>query len=482
MYNYYMNRYRNNILIIILSLLIILTSCQKTQNLETLPQYSKSVVTTVSQTQKETLTTTKIINTPTPSQNPEEKEDINIELLNKLNSEQVILIKVENKNDFHAKLFFYEKVDNNWIKQIDNIQATVGKNGIYKQKEGDSKSPFGIFSLGSAFGYENKLDTAYPFLQTIISHHWVDDVNSKYYNQLVNYIDGGIKDFNSSEQLITFDVYKYGIFINYNRENEKGLGSAIFMHIYRSTDSPTGGCVALDEQNLKYIIEHLNINKNPLIVIGEVDKVNQPNRLNNEFVFVKDIIPDILVDAKYYTNDNFLGRQVDGYMSNTAILKYDATLSLSQVQKQLLKNNLSLIIYDAYRPKRAVEDFVNWVSIQNDTINKQKFYPDINKDKLIEYGYIGKTSNHSKGNTVDLSIIDLKTGEPLDMGSIFDYFGEISHYNSNSITKEQLNNRKLLRDIMVKYNFSPYDNEWWHFSYDKNKYLNSERYDFVIKY
>ena len=475
-----MKIYKTKLLLLFLSLVLLVSSCTRVIELENSPSPSSivtqklvesSVVTTIMETVKVTPSPTIII-----------EKDTKDDLLNSLDSEQVIIIEVEDESSLYSKLSFYEKVNNTWIEKLSDIPSTVGKKGINKEKEGDSKTPTGIYSLGSAFGYENDLDTKYPFLEITYMHNWIDDVNSKYYNQLVNYIDGNKKVFDSSEQLITFDVYKYGVFINYNLENEKGLGSAIFLHIYRSVDSPTGGCVALDEENLKYIIENLDKSKNPLIVIGNVNEIQQPNRLTDEFVYIKDLIPDILIDAKYYSDDNFLGKQVDGYMSNTAILKYDATLALNKIQKELLEMNLSLIVYDAYRPQKAVDHFVSWVNDSNDIINKEDYYPNVDKSKLIEYGYIGALSNHSKGNTIDLSIIDLKTGKPLDMGSIFDFFGDISHYNTNKITNEQFDNRKLLKDIMEKYNFSPYINEWWHFSYDREKYLNSIRYDFDVKF
>jgi len=480
---------KNKIVIIILILLVLLfSSCQKQVSVKHIETTTPVMTTTTMST---TRGTTALIN-PTPSPTKEIiKENQNIAFLDKLDSEQVILIKAIDNNTFYSTLSYYEKINNVWTNIIKETPSTIGKYGIDKTKEGDLKSPTGIFSLGSAFGFGPKLNTKYPFLTLDNSLYWVDDNNSIYYNQLVHYIDGNKKEFKSAEQMAKFDVYKYGIFIDYNLERKSDLGSAIFMHIFRSEDSPTGGCIATDEENLKLIISRLDVHKNPLIIIGDDEdytsyysknNIIQPNRLHDEFVYIKDVIPDILVDAKYYTENNFLGRNVNGYQNNTAIIKYEVVLALLDIQKDLLKENLSLIIFDAYRPQKAVDDFVTWAKDSSDTKEKENYYPNVAKNKLIEYGYIGALSNHSKGNTVDLSIVDLKTGQLLDMGSHFDFFGEISHYATQKITKIQFNNRKLLRDRMKTAGFSPYDNEWWHFSYDYQKYSKASRYNFDIKY
>jgi len=475
--------------IILVLLVLIFSSCQKQESIQQVNTTTSKVTTMVTTI---TNTTTKVISSTIPAPSKEiVKKDQNIALLNKLDSEQVILIKAMNDNNFYSILSYYEKIDGIWTNIIKEIPSTIGKYGINKTKEGDLKSPTGIFSLGSAFGFAPKLNTKYPFLKLDNSYYWVDDIESVYYNQLVHYIDGNRKEFISGEQMATFDVYKYGIFINYNLERKRSLGSAIFMHIYRSKDSPTGGCIATDEENLKLIISRLDIQKNPLIVIGDTydyvkyyneDNIVQPNRLHDEFVYIKDVIPDILIDAKYYTGDNFLGRRVKGYKNNTAIIKYEVALALLDIQRELIKENLSLIIFDAYRPQKAVDDFINWANDSNDIKEKENYYPNVPKNKLIEYGYIGALSNHSKGNTVDLAIVDLKTGQLLDMGSHFDFFGEISHYATDKITKAQFNNRKLLREKMISKGFSPYDNEWWHFSYDYQKYSKTNRYNFDVKY
>lgn len=480
------------ILLIIISLLLVSCTTTKSTNISTTPTittiFGQIVTTSTNQTSTSSEQITTVIPTPIESQPPQ--LSVIEQLLSKVNSEQVLLVQVEDDSNLYATISFYEKIDEQWLTILDNEKATVGKNGIDKVEEGDFKTPTGIFTLGSAFGYEENIDTTYPFLELKSTHHWVDDVLSIYYNQLVNYQTGNYKEFNSSEQLVTFDVYEYGVFIDYNLRNVSGSGSAIFLHIFRSESSPTGGCVAVSKENLQLIISKLNTQKNPIIIIGDEDDylqmatntLNQPNRLIEEFVYLKEIIPDVLIDAKYYTDDNFLGRQVVGYEDNTAIMLLEAAYALKNVQQTLLENNLSLLVFDAYRPQRAVDDFVTWVNSDELPINKEQFFPDINKNDLIEQGYIASMSSHSKGNTVDLTIIDLLTGQPLDMGSPFDFFGDISHFDTISITTEQVANRQLLRDVMMNEGFSPYSKEWWHFSYNSQQYTNAARYDFIVVY
>lgn len=474
------------ILILILIISLMLVSCETNDVTDLITQHTITSLTSVTSLTSKPITTSE----PAPSISQPQQLTITEQLLDKVDSEQVLLVKVKDDSDLHATISFYEKVDRQWILLIDNEKATVGKNGIDKTSEGDIKTPTGLFTLGSAFGYKENIETSYPFLELSPTHHWVDDVQSIYYNQLVNYQIGNYKEFNSSEQLVTFDVYEYGVFIDYNLNNDKGVGSAIFLHIFRSEDSPTGGCVATSKENLQLIISKLNLYKNPIIIIGDEDdylnmvtnEINHPNRLPEGFVYLKEIIPDILIDAKYYTGDNFLGRQVVGYEDNTAIILEESAYALKRIQQILLKNNLSLLVFDAFRPQRAVDDFVTWVNSEELPVNKEQFFPDINKNELIGQGYIASLSSHSKGNTIDLTIFDLQTGQPLDMGSSFDYFGEISHFETTNITSLQVANRQLLRDVMMNEGFLPYSKEWWHFSYNSSQYTNADRYDFIVTY
>ncbi|MCB4809556.1 M15 family metallopeptidase [Tamlana sp. 62-3] len=187
-------------------------------------------------------------------------------------------------------------------------------------------------------------------------------------------------------------------------------------------------------------------------------------QLPKGFVYVKDVIPDLDVELRYNTTNNFLGKHVEGYFANRLILTKQAAEALKLVQEELQQQNLCLKVYDGYRPQEAVNHFVKWARVLDDTINKSTFYPKEKKKNLFKNGYIASKSGHSRGSTVDLTIIDANTGTPIDMGSPFDFFGEQSWVTYGKITKKQHDNRILLQRVMQKHGFRSYSKEWWHFT------------------
>lgn len=202
-------------------------------------------------------------------------------------------------------------------------------------------------------------------------------------------------------------------------------------------------------------------------------------QLPKGFVYVKDIIPDLNVELRYNTDNNFVGKRIEGYRSNKLILTSQAAYALKQVQAALQNQNLCLLVYDGYRPQRAVNHFMSWAKNLNDTINKQKFYPKVKKKDLFKEEYIATRSGHSRGSTLDLTIIDGNTGKPIDMGSSYDFFGEASWVNFEGITKEQKANRQLLQTVMLQNGFRNYPKEWWHFTLRQEPFLDTY-FDFVI--
>ena len=193
---------------------------------------------------------------------------------------------------------------------------------------------------------------------------------------------------------------------------------------------------------------------------------NQDNNLcydASEFVLLSDVIPDILLDIRYYSSFNFVGERIDGYELPLAFITKKTAIALKNVSEQIRKQGLRFKIYDAYRPQKAVDHFVRWASDINDIRMKESFYPEVDKKDLFEAGYIAARSSHSRGSTVDLTLFS-DQGYDLDMGSPFDYFGEISHPDYQDISEKQHENRMLLRDLMVKNGFIPYEKEWWHFT------------------
>jgi len=203
------------------------------------------------------------------------------------------------------------------------------------------------------------------------------------------------------------------------------------------------------------------------------------NNLEDGFVYLKDIDDSIIVDLKYYSSENFTGQLVEGYHSNTAILTNEAASALSNAQDDFNKLGYSLILYDAYRPQRAVDFFVQWSKNLNDTINKRIYYPNIKKSELFKLGYIAYKSGHSRGSTVDVSLVEISTNNELDMGTIFDYFGIESHTFFNDISETQKSNRLILYEIMSKNGFKNYSKEWWHFTLENEPY--KKYFDFLVK-
>ena len=203
------------------------------------------------------------------------------------------------------------------------------------------------------------------------------------------------------------------------------------------------------------------------------------NNLEEGFVYLNDIDDSIIVDLKYNSNENFTAQFIEGYHSNTAILTKESALALSNAQDDFNKLGYSLILYDAYRPQRAVDFFVQWSKNHYDTINKRIYYPNIKKPELFELGYIAYKSGHSRGSTVDVSLIEISTNKVLDMGTIFDYFGVESHTFFDDISEKQKSNRLILYEIMSNNGFKNYSKEWWHFTLKNEPY--QKYFDFLVK-
>jgi len=191
---------------------------------------------------------------------------------------------------------------------------------------------------------------------------------------------------------------------------------------------------------------------------------NQKQTLPEGFVYAKTVIPDLDVELRYYTENNFVGDTIDGYEANVLVLTKATAEKLKLIQDELQELNLCLKVYDGYRPQRAVNHFMRWAKVLNDTINKAQFYPDVAKRNLFKEEYIATRSGHSRGSTLDLTIANGETGEPLDMGSPYDFFGQQSWVNFEGITEAQKANRQLLQTVMLKHNFRNYAKEWWHFT------------------
>ncbi len=207
---------------------------------------------------------------------------------------------------------------------------------------------------------------------------------------------------------------------------------------------------------------------------------SQETTLPEGFVYLKDILPDIQVELRYASSNNFVGQSVDGYEADRCVISLEAANALKNLQEELYNYNLCLKVFDAYRPQTAVNHFVRWAKDLNDTINKQQFYPEVEKRNLFKEGYIASSSRHSSGSTVDVTLVDGNTGNELDMGSPWDYFGERSWVEYQDITNRQKANRQLLQTLMAKHGFRNYPKEWWHFTLYGEPYAG-QYFDFEIK-
>ncbi len=217
-----------------------------------------------------------------------------------------------------------------------------------------------------------------------------------------------------------------------------------------------------------------------LALLSACGAKTEQSGLPEGFVYVTDVIPTVQLDMRYAGEDNFVGAVVDGYEAPKAILTEEAAQALKKAADILEEQGYYIKIFDAYRPQRAVNHFIRWAKDLDDTRMKEKYYPDLDKSVLFELGYIAEKSGHSRGSTVDLTIVDKETGEELDMGSGFDFFGEISHHGTDLITPEQERNRNILRDAMVEAGFEVYPEEWWHYKLKDEPYPDTY-FDFPVK-
>lgn len=201
-----------------------------------------------------------------------------------------------------------------------------------------------------------------------------------------------------------------------------------------------------------------------------VAAAERPAGVPKAFVEVRTVAPDIVVDLRYFGRNNFLGRPVDGYTAPNCWLTRAAAERLAKVQADLRPFGLSLKVFDAYRPQAAVDHFVRWAKVPDDEDLKKRYYPSVPKQRLIPEGYIADQSGHSRGSTVDLTIVAVsddarrQVGEELDMGTPFDFFGAESHTENPNLTAQQKANRLLLRTLMERHGFVNYPKEWWHFT------------------
>ena len=221
------------------------------------------------------------------------------------------------------------------------------------------------------------------------------------------------------------------------------------------------------------------------------------------FVALHRVDPTILHDVRYTTRHNFIGRPIDGYRAPLCILTRPAARALERAQDAVLALGYSLKVYDCYRPQRAVDDFVQWAERLNADRMKAEFYPRVDKSQLFEDGYIAARSGHSRGSTVDLTLVRLPAApqpvwrpsmglvpcfapyrqrfpdNSVDMGTGYDCFDTLSHTLDPRIKPKAHQNRLMLKSILEAVGFINYANEWWHYTLADEPFPN-RYFDFPV--
>ena len=199
-----------------------------------------------------------------------------------------------------------------------------------------------------------------------------------------------------------------------------------------------------------------------------------------DFVYISDIAPDVQLDIRYYGTNNFIGTPIDGYEAPVAILSKPAALALKKANEAFTVQGYVIRVFDAYRPQSAVNHFIRWAQKPADTRMKTAYYPHLDKSALFTEGYIATRSSHSRGSTVDLTLIDRNTGKELDMGSPFDFFDPVSHLDAARLTPQQIANREILIGTMKANGFKTFAWEWWHYTLENEPYPNNY-FDFAVR-
>jgi D-alanyl-D-alanine dipeptidase len=201
--------------------------------------------------------------------------------------------------------------------------------------------------------------------------------------------------------------------------------------------------------------------------------------MNSDFVFVDEFVPGIRWDAKYATWDNFTGKPVDGYHANRIVGTRALCAALNRAQEEAASLGFGLLLWDGYRPQRAVDCFLRWSQQPENGRTKRRHYPNIDRPEMFERGYVAAKSGHSRGGTVDLTLYELAAGDLAPMGGDHDFMDAVSHHGARGITSAEADNRHHLCSIMQDCGFDSHDREWWHYTLKHEPYPNTY-FDFPI--
>ncbi|OPY85877.1 MAG: D-alanyl-D-alanine dipeptidase [Syntrophus sp. PtaU1.Bin208] len=391
---------------------------------------------------------------------------------------QVIVSVTESWNESHATLYLFERKNDRWQKIGKGIEAVVGRLGLAwdsasdgylagepVKAEGDLKAPSGIFTIPLAMGMSLRppVGVALPYRQIVKGTHCVDDPSSRYYNVIVreSELSGGKgRDWKSSERMWEIaDLYRLLMVVGYNTLSPKpGRGSCIFLHIGHPSGKPTSGCTALSESDLTKIMKWLSPGKNPVLVqlprdvyarVWKIWHLPSPSLIedraaekNIPLVNIQDIVPDVAVEMRYAGSDNFTKRKI--YDCGRCFLRAGTAAKVAIAQRELKKKGLSLKMWDCYRPLSAQKLFWSLV-------------PD---PRFVADPKTG--SRHNRGNAVDVTLMD-SSGSELEMPTVFDDFSPRAGHGEKNISRQAIENRRLLAEVMEKAGFKRFESEWWHY-------------------
>ncbi|GAB2724843.1 D-Ala-D-Ala dipeptidase VanX [Nocardia thraciensis] len=201
--------------------------------------------------------------------------------------------------------------------------------------------------------------------------------------------------------------------------------------------------------------------------------------MNGDFVFLDELVPGIRWDAKYATWDNFTGRPVSGYLANRIVGTRALCEALAHAREEAAARGFGLLVWDGYRPQRAVDCFLDWAKRPEDGRTKERHYPNIARSEMIDKGYVAVKSGHSRGSTVDLTLYHLSTGALASMGGDHDLMDPVSHHDAPEVGRVAAGNRRCLRWIMESCGFRSYECEWWHYTLNDEPYPGTY-FDFPI--
>ncbi len=386
-------------------------------------------------------------------------------------SRQLILATNRDPSSFVVTIHALERDNGIWHLAFPPFTGSIGERGfaaIDDKREGDGKSPSGIFPLGIAFGYDPLVETKMSYRQVTDEDFWVDDVNSEDYNK---WVKGEPKAASWEKMKRDDDQYKYGVVIEYNTNPIiRGKGSAIFLHVWKRGES-TVGCVSMPEEMVLKILGWLDPAKRPLIIMGTESELRgmnsrplsgeakaetsmHPAAMLADVVDIKAVNPRIIIDMKYATVDNFTKRRL--YDSNTCFLRKSTAVKLDAVQKELERMNLGLKVWDCYRPL-AVQRIL-WAIL-----------PD---ERYVANPKTG--SRHNRASAVDLTVVDSQ-GTELQMPTGFDDFTLRADHHYQDLPDQVIRNRELLKNLMKRAGFIPLPEEWWH--YDDGEWMKFDLMD-----